>query len=92
MNHYHFFYLFYKKKITKRPFIAKGIYAIVLFKLVHIYICGSINVKVQGSFEYFITFTYDYSRYDYVYLICHKFKTLQKFKEYKAQIKKEKNR
>ena len=44
------------------------------------------NVKARGSFEYFVTFIDDYSRYGYVYLMHHKSDTFEKFKEYRAEV------
>ncbi|KAA0056449.1 gag/pol protein [Cucumis melo var. makuwa] len=49
-------------------------------------LCGPMNVKSTGGFEYFITFIEDYSRYGYVYLMQRKFEALEKFKEYKAEV------
>ena len=49
-------------KMTKRPFSAKGIRAIIPLELVHTDVCGPINVQDRGGYEYFITFTDDYSR------------------------------
>ena len=70
--------------MTKRPFSTKGVRATVPLQLVHTDVCGPINVQSRGGYEYFITFTDDYSRYDYVYLMRHKSETLEKFKEYRA--------
>lgn len=39
-------------------------------------------------FQYFITFKYDYKIYRYVYLMKHKSKSLDKFKEFKHEVKK----
>ena len=39
----------------------------------------------------FITFIDDYSGCGYVYLICHKFKTFENFREYKAKVEKQLN-
>ena len=75
-------------KITKKPFSTKEVCAIVPLKLVHTYVCGPINVQARGGYEYFITFINDYQRYDYIYLMRHKFETLEKFKEYRAETKK----
>lgn len=74
-------------KMTKRPFSAKGVRATVLLELVHTDVCGPINVQARGGYEYFITFTDDYSRYGYVYLMRHKSEALEKFKEYRAEQK-----
>lgn len=58
-------------------------------ELVHIDICGPMNVHARGGYEYFITFTNDCSRYDYIYPICHKSEALEKIKEVKAEAEKQ---
>lgn len=57
----------------KWPFTRKGQRASEVLKLVHMDVCGPINVKARGGFKYFVTFTDDYSRYGYVYLMHQKF-------------------
>ena len=54
-------------KMTKRPFSAKGRKAQDLLKLVHSDVCGPMSTQARGGYEYFITFTDDYSRFCYVY-------------------------
>ncbi|KAG8482959.1 hypothetical protein CXB51_022006 [Gossypium anomalum] len=49
-------------------------------------VCGPINTQGRGGFHYFITFTDDFSRYGYVYLMRHKFEALEKFKEFKNEV------
>ena len=73
-------------KMTKRPFTGKGIRAKETLELIHSDVCGPMNVKARGSFEYFVTFIDDYSRYGYVYLMHHKSDTFEKFKEYRAEV------
>ena len=51
--------------------------------------CGSFSVHARGGYEYFITFTDDYSRYGYVYLMKKKYEALDKFKEFKADSEKQ---
>lgn len=72
-------------KMTKSPFIGKGYLAKEPLELIHSDLCGSMNVKARGGFEYFISFIDDYSRYGYIYLMHHKSDALEKFKEYKAE-------
>ena len=43
----------------------------------------------RGGFYYFITFTDDFSRYEYVYLLKNKSESFDKFKEYKAEVEKQ---
>ena len=56
-------------KMTKRHFKAKGYCATKLLELVHTNVCGPMSVQARGGYEYFVTFTDDYSRYGYVYLM-----------------------
>ncbi|KAA0061307.1 gag/pol protein [Cucumis melo var. makuwa] len=76
-------------KMTKRSFTGKGLRAKTPLELVHSDLCGPINVKARGGYEYFISFIYDYSRYDHVYLIHNKSDSFEKFKEYKAEVENE---
>ncbi|WRX15340.1 Integrase [Theobroma cacao] len=68
-------------KMTKGLFKAKD--------LVHINVCGPMNIKARGGYEYFITFIDDYSRHSSVYLIHKKSESLEKFKEFKAEVEKQ---
>jgi hypothetical protein len=43
----------------------------------------------MGYFDSFITFTDDYSRYDYIYPIKKISKVLDKFKKFKAEVEKQ---
>ncbi|KAA0026005.1 gag/pol protein [Cucumis melo var. makuwa] len=73
-------------KMTKRPFTEKGYRAKEPLEHIHSGLCGPMNVKARGDFEYFISFIDDYSRYGYLYLMEHKSEALEKFKEYKAGV------
>ena len=76
-------------EMTKRPFSSKGNRAKDLLELVHTDVCGPINVKARGGYEYFITFTDDYSRYGYIYLMHRKSEAFEKFKEFRAEAEKQ---
>ncbi|KAK8574664.1 hypothetical protein V6N12_062353 [Hibiscus sabdariffa] len=43
-------------------------------------------LAARGGYQYFITFTDDFSRYGYVYLMRHKSEALEKFKEFKNEV------
>ncbi|TYK13967.1 gag/pol protein [Cucumis melo var. makuwa] len=73
-------------KMTKRHLTEKRYRAKEPLELIHSDLCGPMNVKVRGGFEYFISFIDDYSRYGYLYLMEHKSEALEKFKEYKAEV------
>ena len=51
--------------------------------------CGSFSVHARGGYKYFITFTDDYLRYGYVYLMKNKSEALNTFKEFKAESEKQ---
>ena len=73
--------------MTKRPFNAKGRRAQDLLELVHSDVCGPMSIQAKGGYEYFITFTDDYSRFGYVYLMKWKSEAFEKFKEFKVEVK-----
>ncbi|KAL0409426.1 UNVERIFIED_CONTAM: hypothetical protein Sradi_1877000 [Sesamum radiatum] len=50
-------------------FVGQSAIANSLFDLVHTEVCGPLNTPARRRFAYFITFTNDHSRYDYVYLM-----------------------
>ena len=76
-------------KMTKRPFKAKGYRTTKPLELVHTDVCGPMRVQARGGYEYFVTFTDDYLRYDFVYLMRQKSKNFDKFREYKAEAEKQ---
>ncbi|KAK8557936.1 hypothetical protein V6N12_010159 [Hibiscus sabdariffa] len=43
-------------------------------------------LAARGGYQYFITFTDDFSRYEYIYLMRHKSEALEKFKEFKNEV------
>ena len=47
------------------------------------------NHIARGGFSYFITFTDDYSRYGYLYLMKHKSESFEKFKEFRNEVEKQ---
>ena len=54
--------------------------------------CGLLNVRARGVFEYFITFINDYSRYRFVYLLHRKFESFEKFNKFRAEAEKQLNK
>ncbi|KAL4302727.1 hypothetical protein GQ457_10G010800 [Hibiscus cannabinus] len=72
--------------MTKAPFSGKGERASDLLGLIHSDVCGPMNTQARGGFQYFITFTGDFSRCGYIYLMRHKSKALEKFKESKNEV------
>ncbi|KAK4850321.1 hypothetical protein QYF36_005646 [Acer negundo] len=72
-------------KMTKRTFSAKGA-ATECLGLIHTDVCGPMSIQARGGYEYFITFTDDYSRFGYVYLMRHKSDAFDMFKAFKAEV------
>ncbi|GJY96743.1 retrotransposon protein, putative, ty1-copia subclass [Tanacetum coccineum] len=57
-----------------------------LLGIIHTDVCGPFrHVSRQGA-SYFITFTDDYSRYGYVYLLKHKHEVFETFKVFKNEV------
>ena len=74
--------------MTTRPFTTKALRAEQPLKLVHNDVCGPFNTQARGSYEYYVTFIDDYSRYEYVYLMYRKSETFDKFKEFHVKAEK----
>jgi hypothetical protein len=49
-------------------------------------ICGPFPIKSVDGFNSFITFTDDFSRYNYIYPIKERSKALDKFKIFKTEV------
>ena len=71
--------------MTKAPFVGQMERAKEILELIHKDVCGPFRVEARGGY-YFITFTDDLSRYGYLYLVKHKHESLEKFKEFKAEV------
>ena len=73
-------------KMTKAPFTGQSERASDLLGLVHTDVCGPMSSIARGGFQYFITFTDDFSRYGYIYLMRHKSESFEKFKEFQNEV------
>ena len=73
-------------KITKPPFTLHRERVDDLLGIVHSDVCGPISSTARGGYQYFITFTDDYSRYGYLYLMKHKDEYFEKFKTFKNKV------
>ena len=67
--------------MARKPF-GKAIRAQIPLQLVHSIVCGPMNVKAKHVASYFITFIDDFTRFNYVYLISHKFEALWCFRKF----------
>ena len=75
--------------MTKAPFTKTGERASARLELIHSDVCGPLRIMARCVFYYFITFTDDFSKYGYVYLLKHKSDSFKKFKEFKAEVEKQ---
>ena len=71
--------------MTKSPFTRKGEPAIELLSLIHIDVCRPMMVSAKGGCRCFITFIDDLSRYGYVFLIRHKSRSFEMFKQHRNE-------
>src|SRR6266496_1585355 len=63
-----------------------------LLEIIHTDVCYPMSVKARGRYRYFLTFTDDLSRYGYIYLMKHKSKTFEKFKEFQSEVENHRNK
>lgn len=63
-----------------------------ILEVIHTDICGPFPMASWNGQRYFITFTDDYSRYGYLYLIHEKSQALDVFKAYKAEVENQLNK
>ena len=64
-------------KLPKSPFSRIGERAKGILELIHYDVCGPMPVQARSSSFYFITFTNDFSRFGWVYLLRYKSKALR---------------
>ncbi|GJR44832.1 retrotransposon protein, putative, ty1-copia subclass [Tanacetum coccineum] len=73
-------------KMTRKPFSHKTKKVKDVLGLIHIDVCGPLRHVLKKGASYFITFTDDYSRYGYVYLLKHKHEVFETFKVFKNEV------
>ena len=78
--------------MTKNPFSGTMERATDLLEITHTDVCNPMSVKARGVYHYFLTFTDDLSRYGYIYLMKHKSKTFEKFKEFQSEVENHRNK
>ena len=55
--------------MIKSPILGKCERVSMLLGLVHLDVCGPMNINTQEGYSYFISFTNNYSSYGYMYLM-----------------------
>ncbi|KAJ9545765.1 hypothetical protein OSB04_025472 [Centaurea solstitialis] len=73
-------------KMTKQPFNKENERATDLLEIIHTDVCGPFSHVAKGGYRYFITFTDDFSRYGYVYLMRHKSESFERFREFQNEV------
>ncbi|GJZ72275.1 retrotransposon protein, putative, ty1-copia subclass [Tanacetum coccineum] len=57
-----------------------------LLGLIHTDVCGPFKIMSRQGASYFVTFTNDFSRYGYVYLLKHKHEVFETFKVFQKEV------
>jgi hypothetical protein len=73
-------------KMTKAPFSGSGERAKGLLGIIHTDVCGPFRSISRNGERYFVTFTDDFSRFGYVYLMKHKHETFEMFKLFQNEV------
>ena len=73
-------------KMTKSPFTGTCERSEGLLDLIRTDVCGPFKTATRDANRFHVSFTDDYSRYGYIYLIKHKSETFEKFKEFKQEV------
>ena len=60
-----------------------------LLEIIYTDVCGPMNIKARDKYHYFLTFTDDLSRYEYMYLMKHK---SEKFKVFQSEVENHRNK
>ena len=66
-------------KMTKTPFFGTMERATDLMEIIHTDVCGPMNIEAHDRYHYFLIFTDDLSRYEYIYLMKQKSEIFEKF-------------
>ena len=79
-------------KMTKTPFFGTMEQATDILEIIHTDVCDPMSVDARGRYRYFLTFTNDLSKYEYIYLMKHKYETFEKFKEFQSEVENHPNK
>ncbi|GJY33864.1 retrotransposon protein, putative, ty1-copia subclass [Tanacetum coccineum] len=73
-------------KMTRKPYTHQVERAKDLLGLIHTDVCGPFKIVSRQRASYFVTFTGDFSRYGYVYLLKHKHEVFETFKVFQKEV------
>nr|GEY82667.1 hypothetical protein [Tanacetum cinerariifolium] len=74
-------------KMARKPYTHQVEKAKDLLGLIHTDVCGPFKIMSRQRASYFVTFTDDFSRYGYVYLLKHKHEVFETFKVFQKEVK-----
>ncbi|GJS12882.1 zinc finger, CCHC-type containing protein [Tanacetum coccineum] len=73
-------------KMARKPYSHEVERAKYLLGLIHTDVCGPFKIMSRQGASYFVTFTDDFSRYGYVYLLKHKHEVFETFKVFQKEV------
>ncbi|GJW84817.1 retrotransposon protein, putative, ty1-copia subclass [Tanacetum coccineum] len=73
-------------KMARKPYSHQVERAKDLLGLIHTDVCGPFRIVSRQGANYFVTFTDDFSRYGYVYLLKHKHEVFETFKVFQKEV------
>ncbi|GKE27124.1 retrotransposon protein, putative, ty1-copia subclass [Tanacetum coccineum] len=73
-------------KMVRKPYTHQVERAKDLLGLIHTDVCSPFKIMSRQGASYFVTFTDDFSRYGYVYLLKHKHEVFEPFKVFQKEV------
>nr|GEX27657.1 hypothetical protein [Tanacetum cinerariifolium] len=73
-------------KMARKPYTYQVERAKDLLGLIYTDVCGAFKIVSRQRASYFVTFTNDFSRYGYVYLLKHKYEVFETFKVFQKDV------
>nr|GEV27557.1 retrotransposon protein, putative, Ty1-copia subclass [Tanacetum cinerariifolium] len=73
-------------KMARKPYSHQVDGAKYLLGLIHTDVCGPFKTVSRHAASYFVTFTDNFSRYGYVYLLKHKHEVFETFKVFQKEV------
>ncbi|GKF10601.1 retrotransposon protein, putative, ty1-copia subclass, partial [Tanacetum coccineum] len=73
-------------KMTRKPYSHQVERVNNLLGLIHTDVCGPFRIVSRQGASYFVTFTDDFSRYGYVYMLKHKHEVFETFKVFQKEV------
>nr|GEY68410.1 retrotransposon protein, putative, Ty1-copia subclass [Tanacetum cinerariifolium] len=73
-------------KMARKPYTHQVEMAKDLLRLIHTDVCSPFKIMLRQGASYFVTFTDDFGRYGYVYLLKHKHEVFETFKVFQKKV------